>query len=196
MWRPAQMSGAPGLGCGCDGSGFAGAPPRRYPAIENALRAYVAGKVATGQYFYITPQLNTAAVRQSTFGGMGATMIDTGDGSSSDGSDPITAAATDIGSAFSNLWSGMSSAAGNPGITIDSSGLTGNWTGDLQQIAQSTGNSTVLSLPADARPQVQAAAQTDLFGVPLSPLVIGGAAAAVLGLVLLASAPRGKRRRR
>lgn len=194
MWRPVQMSGAAFGECGCGCNGFAGAP-RRYPAIEQALRSYIGDKTAAGQYFHISPALNTGAVAQGGFGGLGASFLDTGSDPSAS-SDPITALSTDIGNVFSQYWGdGTSPGGAASAVTLDPSGSSGTWTSDFQQLANLV-NPAPLSLPSDAVPPVAAAAQTDIFGAPLSPLLIGGAAVAVLVVALALSAPRGKRRRR
>lgn len=194
MWRPVQMSGAAFGGCGCGCDGFAGAP-RRYPAIEQALRSYIGDKTASGQYFYISPALNTGAVRQAGFSGLGASMLDS-TGLDLSGGDPIAGAAADIGDVFSSYWGGGTS-PGEAGsaINLDPSGSSATWTSGFQDLANLL-NPAPLSLPSDAIPPVAAAAKTDIFGAPLSPVLIGGAAVAVLVVALALSAPRSKRRRR
>lgn len=186
MWRPLEGYGAPlgDCGCGCNGFGAAGLPARRYPAIEQTLRDYIAAKSATGQYFYLTPQLNTAKVRQSTFGDVTVLSTDPT-------SDPITSAASDIGGFFSNLWGN----ATPPDLTslVDSAG---NWLPGVQGPASSS-NSPVATLPTDITAPVASAAKTDLFGNPLSPWIIGGAAALLLVVGVAAAMPaKGGRRRR
>lgn len=216
MWRPIEGFGGAFADCGCGCSGFGAAPGRRYPAIEQTLRTYIAGKRAAGQYYWISPQLNTAADRQATFGdapgdgGASASWSygptadqfssDTGSGSTSSPGpfinlpDPVAAAATSIGNFFSNLWGNTPPASS--GVTMDPNGVTGSWDYTVSGPA-STSAPIVNSLPSDLKPQVAGAAQSDLFGNPLSPWIIGGAAALLLvvGLASVASPRKSGRRR-
>lgn len=168
IWRPFGEAFPLGdCGCGCSRFGAAPPPNRRFLAIEGVLRNYIANKQANGQYFWINPQLNTANLRQGNFGDFGSTILD-----STSGTDPVTAAADSIGAYFTNLWS-------NPAL-LDTSNLF----------------DPTASYPSDLQPQVTAAAQTDIFGNPAVPWIIGGGAALLLVAILATSGRKSGRRRR
>lgn len=201
IWRPGPFSGAPmgSCGCGCSGFGAAG-PPRRYPNIEQTLRDYIAQKAANSQYFWISPALNTATLRQSTFGDM-STVLDTsgmsptlGPTSAGSGTDAVVNLASTIGDFFSSVLG--NSASDVPLTTTDpTSGYT-SWLNDISSSANSYAP-VVNSLPSDLKAPVANAAQMDLFGVPVSPWVVaGGAALALVAIAALAMPKKGGRRRR
>lgn len=186
MWRPLEGYGAVGdCGCGCS-SGFGAAPARRYPSVEKVLRDYIANKVGAGQYFWINPQLNTAAVRQAGFGNVSIL---------SNLTDAITNAATSIGDTFASAWGSAAAASG-----ADSSGASGSssdgYVSPNLDPSLTTFDPSALypTLPSDVAAPAANAAKKDLLNTP-STWIIGGAA--FLGLVLLLSVrPPSKGRRR
>jgi hypothetical protein len=197
MWRPYNLMGAgqgAGQGCNCAScrGGLAGAA-RRYPTIEATLRAYVANKAASGQYFHISPELNSATVRPSTMGGLGASLLDvtSSDPSSAgfDFSTLDTPAASGV--AFTPAGDGTDPYGAIPSV----SSVIGDFFGSLWGGGNTAPPQTVQSLPSDLRAPVAAAAKTDLFGGSMTPLIVGGGLILLL-VAVLSETSKGRGRRR
>jgi hypothetical protein len=192
--------GPGGCGCGCNGSGMGASNAtghrRRYPKIEATLKSYIAQQLKDGRYFYINPSLNSSVIKNSAFGDAVV-------------GDPVSTAVSTVASSVGDFLSGIWGAVAPTGFstTQDANGVTGTWTSAADSpywFVPGQGSSTppttpsvpannpVSTLPAALQPQVTQAAANDLYGVPVSGWLIGGAAA--LLLVTLISSPRRRRR--
>lgn len=183
-----------GGACGC-GGGFGGHQARRrYPAIEQTLKAYIAQQTKDGRYFYISPALNTGRV-QSSFGDATGWSGATGEWDTNS-ADPmanpldlsISGVAQAIGDYMAGVWGGSP-----PDVSmLPPNGGWGGVSASWAPAVTAAGAPTAALPPALQTPVVRAASQ-DLFGNPVAPWIVGGAAALLLVTLLLPS--KGRRRR-
>jgi hypothetical protein len=51
------------MGCGCNASGMGGAIPAKFPTLERVFAKWIADQLRAGNYYYISPELNSDVQR-------------------------------------------------------------------------------------------------------------------------------------
>lgn len=162
------------LGCGPGGSccgqcaGMAGALDlsQEYPRTFNVIKRYVDSKVANGEDFFLTDQVNSATVTPDQLGFLTAII------------GAISAIAGSVGTVAGAAASIKALKAGK-GSSSDVDSVAAQITPLVQQKLAAQG----ISLPGEIAQQATAAGILDTFGTENKPIVIAGLG--LIGVVVL-----------
>jgi hypothetical protein len=150
------------MACACN-LGEAGTD-RRFPAVEKALLVYIRDKLRTGESFYISPELNSDALRG----------VDPDEFSRATGLGFFQAVIAAVATAASAIGSAAVAAAPSIASIYGSAAAI-----KTANAANKTLATSGIAIPNAAAPQIMGAVQQDIMGISPSLLMLLGGGAVI-----------------